>query len=89
MLVVRGRNERTNAMRTLTGRGVGHCVVVVAVVVVVVVVCVRVLSMLQVCDVLRQRYKTSALPVIMVSAKNREKEIIRGLEVRTVPVFSK
>ena len=34
----------------------------------------------EVCAQLRDLYKTSALPVIMVSAKNREKEIVRGLE---------
>ena len=35
----------------------------------------------QVCKELRERYKTSALPVIMVSAKDQEKEIVQGLKV--------
>jgi DNA-binding response OmpR family regulator len=34
----------------------------------------------EVCKALRLKYKTSALPIIMVSAKNREKEIVRGLK---------
>eukprot|EP00750_Incisomonas_marina_P015150 INCI18098.1.p1 GENE.INCI18098.1~~INCI18098.1.p1 ORF type:complete len:1351 (+),score=240.12 INCI18098.1:202-4053(+) len=34
----------------------------------------------EVCTKLRQKYKPSALPVIMVSAKNREKEIVAGLK---------
>lgn len=40
------------------------------------------LLLCQVCQQLRDTYDTSALPVIMVSAKNREKEIVRGLQVR-------
>ena len=38
------------------------------------------MSRYEVCTKLRQKYKPSALPVIMVSAKNREKEIVAGLK---------
>eukprot|EP00750_Incisomonas_marina_P025102 INCI5321.3.p1 GENE.INCI5321.3~~INCI5321.3.p1 ORF type:complete len:989 (-),score=174.21 INCI5321.3:4241-7207(-) len=35
----------------------------------------------EVCQILREKYKTSMLPIIMVSAKVTKEEIVRGLEV--------
>ena len=35
----------------------------------------------EVCSKLREWYTPSQLPVIMVSAKNREKEVVMGLKV--------